>query len=93
MWARETGIEGHLRCGMETQCSGNLLKYIKVNPVRSPNIRGYGVPSGYLWLQNKTSSSEILLHSIKFLAKRVSWKFLNNTGFFFFFDNGLLSTN
>lgn len=33
--------EGHLRKDMETQCSGNFLKYMEAILMRSPNNGGY----------------------------------------------------
>lgn len=38
-------IEGHLRGGMETQCSVNVLKYMKVFLVKSPKNEEDGIPT------------------------------------------------
>lgn len=39
-------LNRHLRRGMETQCSGNLLKYMKLIPMKFPNIDKYRVLVG-----------------------------------------------
>ena len=39
MQAETTGIEGHVRDGIEMYCNGNVLKYLKAIIMRSSNNR------------------------------------------------------
>lgn len=64
-WVRECGgtaeTEGHLRDGVETQCSGNFLKYRKAILMRSPNNGWYGVQSCHLLSPNEAHRSRTKL--------------------------------
>ena len=52
-------VEGHLRENMRTYCSGNIIKYIKVILMNSPNNEEDRVPTHYLLSLNKSLSRKM----------------------------------
>lgn len=65
---RETAkIEGHLRVGMDTQCSGIFQNYVKTILMKFPNNKGDGAPNGHL-LASSTG-----LHPTELLVKKKSY--------------------
>lgn len=52
-------VEGHLEEDTRTYCSGNIIKYIKVILMNSPNNEGERVPTHYLLSLNKSLSRKL----------------------------------
>lgn len=82
-------MDRNLREIMETQCSRNFLKSMKVIPLRSLNNGGYGVPNKHLLTLNKASSNWNKLYSTELSVKGLPQKSSNYPGCCQ--DNGLLS--
>lgn len=59
---------------METQYSGNLLKYMKAIRRKSPNSEDDRVPTRNLLSPSEASSTKTGLHPILLLAKGVLWE-------------------
>lgn len=63
-------IEGYLKGGVETQCSGNFLKYMKVTLMMSQNNEGDRAVTDHL-SPNKAFNTRTGLYLIEFQAKGV----------------------
>jgi hypothetical protein len=48
MWGETARIEGHLKSGMESWCSGNFLKYMRNTLMKFSNNGGDRIPTGHL---------------------------------------------
>jgi hypothetical protein len=71
--------EGYVRGGRETQCSENILKYVKTILMISLNNVGDRSPISHLLSPNKVSNNRIKLYPTELFTKGVSWKFTTTT--------------
>lgn len=65
VWGETARIQDHLRDNMETWYSENFLKYICAIIMKSQNVMGDGVQSGYLLLPTEASSTGTGAHPIE----------------------------
>lgn len=67
-------IEGHLKDSMETQSSGNFIKYKKLILTMSLNNGVFGCLMIHHLSSYDDSSAKTRFHVLELLAKRVPWK-------------------